>query len=82
MVLDPLERQAPYGERGAQRQVEGAGVQRLLQVGLGVEHGGLLSERSRWGVDAGRRQVGENLVAGKELFTLRPLRSHPRLTPH
>ncbi|GAA2428604.1 hypothetical protein GCM10010388_15200 [Streptomyces mauvecolor] len=82
MVLDPLERQAPDGQGGAQRQVERAGVQHLRQIGLGVEHGGLLSERSRWGVGARRRQVGENLVAAGELFTFRPRRSHPRPTPH
>ncbi|MDQ0842040.1 hypothetical protein [Streptomyces sp. V1I6] len=39
VVLDALERQAPYGEGGAEREMEGAGVQHLRQVGLGVAHG-------------------------------------------
>ncbi|GGR47364.1 hypothetical protein GCM10010282_45100 [Streptomyces roseolus] len=42
MVLDPLERQPAHGQRGPQRQVEGAGVQQLHQIGLGVAHTGLL----------------------------------------
>ena len=39
MVLDALERQPAHREGGAQRQMEGAGVQHLRQIGLGVPHG-------------------------------------------
>ncbi|GAA3055242.1 hypothetical protein GCM10017562_19800 [Streptomyces roseofulvus] len=81
MVLDPLERQTAHGQRGAQRQMEGAGVQQLHQIGLGVAHTGSSVNVHARARTAAARTVG-GLVDSGPAFTLAPHRSQPDVTPH